>query len=96
MAVQMPNNDMRQMIVEQLAYVEGRDSAEVQARIDSSGGDLEIDSKLGQTVAIRVAVLLDMEDLIRPEDQKRKNLTTINALEELINRRVAESEAREA
>jgi hypothetical protein len=92
----MPNNDMRQMIVEQLAYVEGRDSAEVQSRIDSSGGDLEIDSKLGQTVAVRVAVLLDMEDLIRPEDQKRKNLTTINALEELINQRVAESEAREA
>jgi hypothetical protein len=92
----MPNNDVRQIIVEQLAYVEGRDAAEIQAGIDGSGGDLEIDSKLGQTVAVRVAVLLDMEDLIRPQDQKRKNLTTINALEELIRRRVAESEAKEA
>jgi hypothetical protein len=42
-----------------------------------------------------VAVLLDMEDLIRPEDQKRKNLTTVSALEDLISRRVAEHESRE-
>jgi hypothetical protein len=96
LAVQMQNNEMRQMLVEQLAYVEGRSSAEIQARIDGAGGDLEIDSKLGQTVAVRVAVLLDMEDLIRPEDQRRKNLTTVNALEELISRRAAEYESREA
>ncbi len=90
MAVQM-QNQVRQMLVDQIAYVEGRTSAEIQARIDAGAGDLEIDSKLGQTVAVRVAVLLEMEDLIRPEDQKRKNHTTVNALEELVCRRVDES-----
>lgn len=96
MAVQMQNHEVRQMLVEQLAYVEGRTSDEIQAKIAAGGGDLEIDSKLGQTVAIRVAVLLDMEDLIRPEDQKRRNLTTVNALEELIRTRATEYEGKEA
>jgi hypothetical protein len=95
MAVQMQNQELRQMLVEQIAYVEGRTPAEIQETVDAGAGDLEIDSKLGQTVAIRVAVLLDMEDLIRPEDQKRKNLTTVSALADLLARRVAEYESKE-
>lgn len=95
MVVQIQNQGIRQMLVEQIAYVEGRSEAEIRAKIDAGAGDLEIDSKLGQTVAVRVAVLLDMEDLIRPEDQKRKNLTTVNALEDLISRRVADHESKE-
>jgi hypothetical protein len=94
-AVQIQNQAIRQMLVEQIAYVEGRTEADIRNKIDAGEGDLVIDSKLGQTVAVRVAVLLDMEDLIRPEDQKRKNLTTVNALEDLISRRVAEHESRE-
>lgn len=93
-AVQIENQAIHQMLVEQIAYVEGRTEAEIRSKLDGAG-DLEIDSKLGQTVAVRVAVLLNMEDLIRPEDQKRTNLTTVNALEDLISRRVAEHESRE-
>jgi hypothetical protein len=95
MSVQMQNQGVRQMLVDQIAYVEGRTPAEIQAKVDAGAGDLEIDSKLGQTVAIRVAVLLDMEDLIRPEDQKRRNLTTISALEGLIESRIADYESEE-
>ena len=74
MAVQIENQAIRQMLVEQIAYVEGRTEGDIRSKIDAGAGDLEIDSKLGQTAAVRVAVLLDMEDLIRPEDQKRKKI----------------------
>jgi hypothetical protein len=84
--------DVREMIIDQLAYVRARDRSQLDADIAAGGGDLEIDSKEGQTVAIRVELLLDMEGLIRPEDQTRTNLTTIGSLERLIERRRRERE----
>lgn len=90
MMVQMAN--VRDILIEQLAYVRACDPAGLESEIKSAGGDLEIDSKEGQTVAIRVELLLEMEGLIRPEDQKRENLTSISSLEALIERRRAERE----
>jgi hypothetical protein len=75
------------MLIDQLAYVRARERSQLDADIAAAGGDLEIDSKEGQTVAIRVELLLDMEGMIRPEDQTRTNLTTIGSLERLIERR---------
>ena len=86
--------DVRNMVIEQLAYVRARDRSQLDADIAAASGDLEIDSKEGQTVAIRVEILLDMEGLIRPEDQTRTNLTTIGSLERLIERRRREQEDR--
>lgn len=86
----MNNHSVRQILVSQIALVAGKTTAQLQAEMEACGGDLEVDSKLGQTAAVRVALLLDMEDLIRPEDQKRRNLTTISSLESLIERRVRE------
>jgi hypothetical protein len=86
--------DVREMMIDQLAYVRARDRSQLDAEIAAAGGDLEIDSKEGQTVAIRVEILLDMEGLIRPEDQTRTNLTTIGSLEQLIERRRREQEQR--
>lgn len=43
-------------------------------------------------MAIRVEILLDMEGLIRPEDQTRTNLTTLGSLERLVERRRRERE----
>lgn len=86
--------DVREMMIDQLAYVRARDRSQLDAEIAAAGGDLEIDSKEGQTVAIRVEILLDMEGLIRPEDQTRTNLTTIGSLEQLIERRRREHEER--
>lgn len=85
-------SDVREMIIDQLAYVRARGRSQLDADIAAEGGDLEIDSKEGQTVAIRVELLLDMEGLIRPEDQTRTNLTTIGSLERLIERRRRERE----
>ncbi len=79
--------DVREMLIDQLAYVRARERSQLDADIAAAGGDLEIDSKEGQTVAIRVELLLDMEGMIRPEDQTRTNLTTIGSLERLIERR---------
>jgi hypothetical protein len=84
------NYDLRALVLEQIAYVEGRAVEDVEASIAAGGGDLELDSKLGQTVAVRVSVVLGAEELIRPEDQKRQNLTTVSALERLIEGRFAE------
>jgi len=86
--------NVRDMVIEQLAYVRARDRSQLDADIAAASGDLEIDSKEGQTVAIRVEILLDMEGLIRPEDQTRTNLTTIGSLERLIERRRREQEDR--
>lgn len=83
--------DVKQILVEQLAYVRACEPSELRAEIDAAGGDLEIDSKEGQTVAIRVEMVLDMEGLIRPEDQTRENLTTLSSLLDLIERRQGEA-----
>jgi hypothetical protein len=90
MAVQM--TDIRQVLIDQLAYVRACESAEIEAAIKDAGGDLEIDSKEGQTVAIRVELVLGLEGLIRPEDQTHENLTTVGSLEALIERRRSEHE----
>ena len=84
--------DTRGMLLDQLAMVRGRDRSQVDAQLGEAGGDLEIDSKEGQTVAMRMELLLDMEGLIRPEDQTRTNLTTVGSLERLIERRRIERE----
>lgn len=84
--------DVWDVLVDQLAYVRAADRSELDASISRAGGDLEIDSKEGQTVAIRVELLLDMEGLIKPEDQTKENLTSIKSLESLIATRLAERE----
>lgn len=84
--------DVWEVLVDQLAYVRAVDRSELDASIAAAGGDLEVDSKEGQTVAIRVELLLDMEGLIKPEDQTREHLTSIKSLESLIATRLAERE----
>ena len=93
MVVLMTN--AREMIIDQLCHVRARQREELDAAIEAAGGNLEIDSKEGQTVAMRVELLLDMEGLIKPEDQVRTNLTSIDSLEALIERRRAEREGGE-
>lgn len=85
MTVLMTN--VRQALIDQLAYVRACEPAQIEAALDGAGGDIEIDSKEGQTVAIRVELVLNMEGLIRPEDQTTENLTTVSSLEALIERR---------
>jgi hypothetical protein len=82
-------SDVRELLIDQLAYVRACDRAEFE-RILGEGGEVEIDSKEGQTVAIRAELLLGLEGLIRPEDQTRENLTTISSLEQLILTRRSE------
>lgn len=82
--------DVWEILITQLAYVRGRERGDVEAEIAAAGGNLEIDSKEGQTVAIRVEITLGMDGLIKPEDQTRTNLTTIRSLEQLIERRQRE------
>ncbi len=83
--------DVRQVLIDQLAYVRACEPSEIVAALEQASGDIEIDSKEGQTVAIRVELVLDMEGLIRPEDQTSENLTTVSSLQALIERRCADS-----
>jgi hypothetical protein len=84
--------NVEQILIEQLAYVRAIEQLELEAAITEAGGDIELDSKEGQTVAIRVEIALDMDGLIRPEDQTRENLTTLSSLMALIESRRAEHE----
>jgi len=88
-AVQMP--DVARILIEQLAYVRACELSEIEATF-SAQGDIELDSKEGQTVAIRAELVLDMDGLIRPEDQTRENLTTVSSLVALVQRRRSEHE----
>lgn len=90
MAVQLPNT--REILIEKLAYVRACDQGELEAQIKKAGGDLEIDSKEGQSVASHVEVVLCMDGLVRVEDQTKETLTTINSLEAMIESRRAELE----
>lgn len=82
-------SDVRELLIDQLAYVRACDRSELEGVL-GEGSEVEIDSKEGQTVAIRAELLLGLEGLIRPEDQTRENLTTISSLEQLILTRRAE------
>lgn len=86
--VTVSHDAVRDLVLDELAYVRGCTRAEVDAELDGHG-DLEIDSKQGQTVAIRVELRLGMDGLIRPEDQRRENLTGVASLTELVLRRIA-------
>jgi hypothetical protein len=88
MLVSVSHDAVRDLVLDELAYVRGCTRAEVDAELNGHG-DLEIDSKQGQTVAIRVELRLGMDGLIRPEDQRRENLTGVASPTELVVRRVA-------
>jgi ApbE superfamily uncharacterized protein (UPF0280 family) len=84
--------NVQQILIEQLAYVRACEKSGLEASIAEAGGDIELDSKEGQTVAIRVEIVLGMDGMIRPEDQTRENLTTLSSLVGLIETRRAEHE----
>lgn len=78
------------LIIEKLAYVRGVDPDELQRHFQACADEFEIDSKEGQTVAIMIEEALDCDGLIRPEDERPENLTTIESLARLIERRLRE------
>lgn len=90
--VSVQKSNVREILIEKLAYVRACPRGELEAEIEKNGGDLEIDSKEGQSVAGHVEIALDMEGLIRVEDQTKETLTTINSLEAMIESRRAEME----
>jgi hypothetical protein len=82
---------VRDTLIDQLAYARGCPRDDIVRLIEADGGDLEIDSKEGQVVAILAEGALGLPGLIRPEDQHRRHLTSISSLTNLIERRRAES-----
>jgi hypothetical protein len=82
------------VLIGELAYARAIDPEMLRAEMEANGGDLEIDSKVGQFVAVRAEIALDMDGAIRPEDQDRDILTSLRSLERLILERRADYEAR--
>lgn len=78
------------LIVRQLADVRAVPIEAIQEELEIRGGDLEIDSKQGQVVAILIEIELGCDGLIRIEDQVSKNLTSVSSLQRLISRRLAD------
>lgn len=88
-AVQIAN--VRELLIEKIAYVRNVDQQSLEAEIKAGGGNLQIDSKVGQAVVAYVEVALDAEGLVRVKDQTKQTLTTLNALEAMIEHRRAET-----
>lgn len=76
------------VVVRALAFVNGRDPSEILKEIADADGDLEIDSKRGQVVAICVEHELAQEGMIRLEDQRKETLTSTRSLEAMIAERL--------
>jgi len=87
--VRISDAEIVEMIVRHLAEVRAVPLPAIQGELEQGGGDLEIDSKQGQVVAILIEVELDREGMIRIEDQITDNLTSISSLQRLISRRLA-------
>ncbi len=83
---------VRDILIDQLAHARGCARDDILNDIKDAGGDLEIDSKEGQVVAVLVEGVLGLPGLIRPEDQHRRHLTSISSLTKLIERRRQESQ----
>jgi hypothetical protein len=91
-AVRIAN--VRDILIEKIALVRGRDAAELHKEIEAEG-DLKIDSKVGQTVVGHIEMALDREGLVRVKDQTKESLTTLNGLEAMIERRLKEEKGKE-
>lgn len=87
-AVQIAN--VRDILIDKIALVRGRDSSELQAEVETKG-DLKIDSKLGQAVVGHIEMALDREGMVRVKDQTKETLTTLNGLEAMLTRRLKET-----
>jgi len=87
--VRISDAEITVLIVQQLAEVRAVTLGLVQKELEDGGGDLEIDSKQGQVVAILIEIALGCEGLIRIEDQVSTNLTSVLSLQRLISRRLA-------
>lgn len=78
---------VRNLVIEELASVRDVERPVIEELVRIGGDDLEIDSKEGQCVAVKLEARLSMPGMIRPEDQTRSNLTTITSLVRLIHER---------
>jgi predicted exporter len=87
-AVQIAN--VRETLIEKIAYVRNKDQKALEAEIDAKG-DLEIDSKVGQAVVGYLEMALECEGLVRVEDQTKENLTSLNGLQAMVERRRRET-----
>jgi hypothetical protein len=87
--VRISDAEIVEMIVRHLAEVRAVPLPAIQRELEQGGGNLEIDSKQGQVVAILVEIELDREGMIRIEDQVSDNLTSVSSLQRLISRRLA-------
>ncbi|MCW2981392.1 MAG: hypothetical protein JWO14_3119 [Solirubrobacterales bacterium] len=88
MNVQISN--LRETLIQKIAFVRGRSAAEVEAEVNAKG-DLKIDSKLGQAVVGHVEMALDREGMVRVEDQTKKTLTSLSGLEAMLKKRIEET-----
>jgi hypothetical protein len=83
-------SNLRQTLIQKIAFVRGRSVAEVNAEVDAKG-DLKIDSKLGQAVVGHIEMALDREGMVRVKDQTKMTLTSLSGLEAMLKQRIEET-----
>jgi hypothetical protein len=86
-----PNRQqIREHIIESLCEVRGDDRALVDQEIERHQGDLRIDSKEGEAVCAIVEDALELGELVQAADLLPEQLTSIQSLTELFEKRVAD------
>ena len=74
---------LNELLRDALAEVRGVGRAEIDVAIDGAGGDLVIDSKEGEAVAVIVEDELGLGELVQGADLEPEELSSISALTQL-------------
>jgi hypothetical protein len=82
--------EVRRVVVEAAAAVEGCGTEEIEARAASNGGDIEVDSRVGEVVIARVEAAFGGDKLARAADLEPEQLTGVASLSRLLHARLSE------
>jgi hypothetical protein len=82
--------EVRRAAAEAVAAVEGCHPEDVESRAASNGGDLEIDSRVGEVVIARVESAFGGDELARASDLEPEQVTSLRTLSGLLHSRLSE------
>lgn len=93
MVSEINRQTIREHILESLSWVRDLDRAAVDADVEAHGGDVRIDSKEGEAICVLVEDALELGELVQACDLQPEQVSSLSALTQLFERRVADHAA---
>jgi hypothetical protein len=94
LVAELNENDIREQIVNGVAWVRDIERADLDGELAAAGGDLRIDSKEGEAICILVEDVIGLGDVVEASDLRPEELTSISSLTRLFTKRIGEHKAR--